>query len=157
LKGLSRQSVSQIKIAFIYHQRKIGNCCLFPKYKIAKELGKTIGSNRVLTKRRKEEKKRKFFNQKVEKLLTNKNMNMNQKGFANIALIVVIIILVGAVGYFAFVKKSEPVTQQPATTQTTTAPTTQASPAPQGETSNWKVYRNDKYGFEFINTPASFI
>ncbi len=33
-------------------------------------------------------------------------MNMNQKGFANIILVVVIVILVGAVGYFAFVKKS---------------------------------------------------
>ncbi|MDO8591044.1 MAG: hypothetical protein Q7R65_03660 [bacterium] len=37
---------------------------------------------------------------------------MNQKGFANIILVVVIVvILVGAVGYFAFVKKSEPVAQ----------------------------------------------
>ena len=43
---------------------------------------------------------------------------MNQKGFANIALIVVIFILVGAVGYFALVKKSEPVAQQPTPTQT---------------------------------------
>jgi hypothetical protein len=40
------------------------------------------------------------------------NMN-NQKGFANIILVVVIVILLGAIGYFAFVKKSEPVAQQP--------------------------------------------
>lgn len=34
---------------------------------------------------------------------------MNQKGFANIILVIVIVaVLVGAVGYFAFVKKSEP-------------------------------------------------
>ena len=33
---------------------------------------------------------------------------MNQKSFINIILVVVIIIFVGAVGYFAFVKKSEP-------------------------------------------------
>jgi hypothetical protein len=41
---------------------------------------------------------------------------MNRKGFANIVLIVVIIILVCMVGYFAFVKKSEPVAQQPTPT-----------------------------------------
>lgn len=40
-------------------------------------------------------------------------MNMNQKGFANIILVVVIVVLVGAVGYFVFVKKSEPVSEQP--------------------------------------------
>ena len=32
----------------------------------------------------------------------------DQKGFANIVLIVVIVVLVGTVGYFALVKKSEP-------------------------------------------------
>lgn len=42
---------------------------------------------------------------------------MNQKGFANIVLIAVVVILVGAVGYFAFVKKSEPVAQQPTPSQ----------------------------------------
>ncbi len=35
-------------------------------------------------------------------------MNMDQKGFANIILVVVIVVLVCAVGYFAFVKKSVP-------------------------------------------------
>ena len=39
-------------------------------------------------------------------------MNMNQKGFANIILIVVIVAIAGMVGYFAFVMKSEPVVQQ---------------------------------------------
>ena len=38
---------------------------------------------------------------------------MNQKGFANIALIVLVVVLLGVVGYFAIVKKSEPVAQQP--------------------------------------------
>ncbi len=41
---------------------------------------------------------------------------MNQKGFANIILVVVIIILVGIVSYFSFVKKSKPVVQQPTPT-----------------------------------------
>ena len=41
------------------------------------------------------------------------NNYMNQKGFANIILVVVVVvILLGAVGYFVFVKKSEPTTQE---------------------------------------------
>ena len=54
---------------------------------------------------------------------------MNQKGFANIILVVVIVILVGAVGYFAFVKKSEPITQQPAPTSTSSTQTPTPTPS----------------------------
>ena len=47
---------------------------------------------------------------------------MNQKGFANIVLIVLAVILAGAVGYFALVKKSpsenQPTNNPPATTPT---------------------------------------
>jgi len=53
---------------------------------------------------------------------------MNQKGFASIILVVVIVILIGAVGYFAFVKKLEPIAQQP--TPTTTPTKTPVSPTP---------------------------
>jgi len=74
-------------------------------------------------------------------------MNMNQKGFANIALIVVIVILVGAVGYFAFVNKSEPITGQPTPTPTQTNTAVSPTPTPQGETANWKTYRDTTYGF----------
>lgn len=59
-------------------------------------------------------------------------MNMNQKSL----LIVVIIILVGAAGYFAFVRKSEPVAQQPSPTS-----------APKDETANWETYYNNEYGY----------
>ena len=62
---------------------------------------------------------------------------MNQKGFTNIILVVVIvIILVGSVGYFAFVKNSEPIVQQPTPTssQIKTLATTQT---PKVETTNW--------------------
>ena len=52
---------------------------------------------------------------------------MNQKGFANIILIVLIVILIGSVGYFVFVKKSEPVAQQPTPTST---PTSMVTPTP---------------------------
>ena len=77
-------------------------------------------------------------------------MNMNQKGFANIILIVVIVILVGAVGYFAFVKKSEPVAQQPTPSVTTQTPTSQQpSPTPVSETANWKTYRSETFEFKY--------
>ena len=48
---------------------------------------------------------------------------MKQKGFANITLIVVVVAIVAVGGYFAFVNKSEPVTQN----QTTTTPTPTSS------------------------------
>ena len=82
-------------------------------------------------------------------------MNTNQKGFANIILVVVIVILVGAVGYFAFVKKSEPIAQQPTPTptQTTTPTKTPVSPTPtptpKDETVNWKAYADNTIGLSF--------
>jgi hypothetical protein len=48
---------------------------------------------------------------------------MNQKGFINVILVVIIIVLAGALGYFTLVKKSPQVTQQtpmPTPTLTTT-------------------------------------
>ena len=50
-------------------------------------------------------------------------MNMNKKGFANIILVAIVVILVSVAGYFVFVKKSFQVTQQP----TTPAPNQTAS------------------------------
>ena len=73
---------------------------------------------------------------------------MNQKGFANIILVVVIVILVGAVGYFAFVKKSEPVAQQPTPTPIQTKTST-PTPTTKDETSSWKTYTNSSVGFSF--------
>ena len=72
-------------------------------------------------------------------------MNMNQKGFANIVLIVLVIIIAGAVGYFALTKKSEPVAQTPSPI-TSTSPTRTTSPAPtptpvvKDETVSWNSY-----------------
>ena len=39
-------------------------------------------------------------------------MNMNQKGFVNTALIVLIVVVVGTIGYFMFAKKQAPFVQQ---------------------------------------------
>ncbi len=71
---------------------------------------------------------------------------MNQKGFTNIALVVlVIIILLGVVGYFTLMNKpASP--NNVINQQQTNNPVT---PTIQDETVNWKTYRNDKFGFEF--------
>ena len=66
---------------------------------------------------------------------------MNKKGFTNIALTVLIVVIVGVAGYFAFVKKSD---QASAPTQ----PNNQPTPALQDEIASWETYRNEKYGFE---------
>jgi len=76
---------------------------------------------------------------------------MNQKGFANIILISVIVILVGATGYFVFVKKSEPIAQQPTPNQTKTP--VSPAPTPTSKPTNLKTYTNTQYGFEFMYPP----
>ena len=79
---------------------------------------------------------------------------MNQREFSNIILVVVVVILVGVVGYFAFVKKSEPVTQQTLTPTSSLTPTATSvktaalSPTPSPVVkSGWKTYANSKYKF----------
>ncbi|OGZ43659.1 MAG: hypothetical protein A3C80_04560 [Candidatus Ryanbacteria bacterium RIFCSPHIGHO2_02_FULL_45_43] len=86
---------------------------------------------------------RKFFN------------HMNQRGFANMVLVVVIVILVGAVGYFMFVKKFEPGSQQPTPTPTQTNTAVSPTPTPQSETAQWKIFTNTEYKYR-INYPPDW-
>ena len=72
---------------------------------------------------------------------------MNQKGFANIVLIVVIVILVGAVGYFALVKKSPPIVQQ----MPTPTPTSQI-PSPSLQT----ACKDEQQGTPVITSLSSY-
>lgn len=83
-------------------------------------------------------------------------MANHQKGVANIILIIVIVILMGVIGYFALVKKSSERTRQTSTPNPN--PTeTQKSPTPTAtiSTANWKIYRNNLYGFE-VKYPATW-
>jgi len=68
---------------------------------------------------------------------------MNQKRFVNIILVVLIVVFVGVVGYLTLVKKPEAPTTTNQPQPTTTIPITQDT------TDNWKIYRSEKYGFEF--------
>ncbi len=83
-------------------------------------------------------------------------MNMNQKGFANIVLIVLVVILAGAVGYFALVKKSPTPTNETQQinnlpTQQTSPPSTTQTPSPSSQTNNpgWKKYSGTSLEFEY--------
>ena len=70
---------------------------------------------------------------------------MNKKGFTKIALVVLIIVLLGVVGYFTLIKK--PASPNTAVNQQQT--NNPVTPTAQDTTANWKTYRNDKFGFEF--------
>ena len=60
---------------------------------------------------------------------------MNQKGFTNIVWAVIIVILLGIVGYFTFVKKSETILKD--------------------ETESWKTYSNIRYSYA-IKYPSNW-
>lgn len=80
---------------------------------------------------------------------------MNRKGFSNIILVVIAGILVGAVGYFAFIKKSEPIAQQsPKPTPTQTQKPASPTPTPD-KTTNWKTYTDSNLNYSFQYPPAS--
>ncbi len=78
-----------------------------------------------------------------------------QKGFANIALVVLVIVLAGAVGYFVLFKKSPEVAQKTNTPTLTPTQTKTQNPTPKDEIMNWKIYTNTQYGFE-VRYPDTF-
>lgn len=83
----------------------------------------------------------------------------NQKGFVNIAFIVLVVIIIGAGGYFAFIKKTEPTNQPMQTPQTPTPSAAQTQNdnsqiTAQDKTSSWNKYTNIKYGIKFKYPPS---
>ncbi|MEK7560074.1 MAG: PsbP-related protein [Patescibacteria group bacterium] len=66
-----------------------------------------------------------------------------QKGFANIVLIVLVVILTGIAGYFVLVKK--PVS--PTTETNQPQATTQTNTTSQDEMANWKTYTDSQNGY----------
>ena len=88
----------------------------------------------------------------------------SQKGFANIVLIGVVVVLVGVVGYFAFLKKSEPVAEQALTpTPTSQTPTPKIATqnisnifqSESGGCSNIFVYKTNKDNTTGISVSAN--
>ena len=81
-------------------------------------------------------------------------MPNSQKGFASIAVIIVILIVAGAVGYLLLMRQSAPPTPAPVPTPTPQAtapvptPTPKSTSATQAETSI--EYKNTQYGFSLI-------
>lgn len=86
-------------------------------------------------------------------------MRKSQKGFANIILIAIVVLLVGALGYVTLVKKSEPIgKEQSSITENTQSvlPTTTvtANIPPQIDVpAGWKTYTNNRFGFELKYPP----
>lgn len=81
-------------------------------------------------------------------------MKKAQKGFANVILIALVVVLVWALGYFTLVKKSELVEKQ--TEQNHVVETVPVdSPTQVDKTLGWKIYANSTYGFE-VRYPGSY-
>lgn len=81
--------------------------------------------------------------------------NSQTRGFVNIILIIVVVVLAGVLGYVALVKKSAPTEQQrPSSIEENTQSTLPATtvntniPTQVDETADWKTYTNAQYGFQ---------
>jgi len=77
---------------------------------------------------------------------------MNQKGFVNIIVIVLIVVLAGAVGYFALTKKSEPVISNvppvtPSATSSNSSPNATSTGIPKVESPKKPVEQKSTYPF----------
>jgi len=69
---------------------------------------------------------------------------MSQKGFIKILIIAIVVIIIGAIGYFTLVKKPPTI---PSEEQKTYIPSEEEI-TPADETPDWQTYRNEEYGFE---------
>ena len=72
----------------------------------------------------------------------------NQKGFANIILIGVIVMILGVVGYFTLFKKLS-TNEQPTTQQPVQTPVTTKSENKTGDSKDWLNYSNSELGIAF--------
>lgn len=80
-------------------------------------------------------------------------MNKNQKGFANIVIAVLAVLILGGAGYWYATHYQK--SGQPITNPIQVAPLSTPSPTPTtNETAGWRTYNNTKYGFS-ISFPAN--
>ncbi len=78
---------------------------------------------------------------------------MNQRSFVSIILVIVIVIVIGTVGYFVFIKKSEPIIQRSASTSTLTSNTPKSDlsqiPVSDSNSAGVKTFLSQKLGVKF--------
>jgi len=84
---------------------------------------------------------------------------MNNRGFAPIAVIVLVVIAVGVMGYFLIANKSTTLPSQTSTnqTQTTNPHPTSVEPTSASIPANWKTYRSQQHQFEFMYPNELFL
>ena len=86
-------------------------------------------------------------------VLQRKGIVRSKHGFVNVVLIITMAMLIGAVGYIVVTKnRSAPVVPSQTSvdaTQTANPTSTPDQSSPINKIANWKLYRNDEYGFEF--------
>ncbi len=71
---------------------------------------------------------------------------MKQKGFAHLIILVVVLLILVSLVVFYFMSKSDKKLPVPHQISVQNTPIPPASPTP--TPSPWKIYKNDKYGFE---------
>ena len=76
---------------------------------------------------------------------------MNQRGFTTIVWVVVVVVLVGAIGYFVVAKKPNSINQQstPASEVSSADKTPTEATASNEEATSLTVYNNTKYNYSF--------
>lgn len=85
---------------------------------------------------------------------------MNQRGFINIILVVLVVVLAGVVGYVTLVKKPTTIREEPTNAQNIqpippTSAIKESTFESKDETINWKVCNNIKSGYE-IQYPSNW-
>jgi hypothetical protein len=83
---------------------------------------------------------------------------MSRRGFVNIYLVLIIVILAGTLGYFALTRKQGEVTPQTTTTPVATQISRSPMPTPSvaDEVMNWNTYQDKQYGFG-IKYPSQWL
>ena len=75
--------------------------------------------------------------------------NKSQNGFASIVLVVALVVVFGAAGYFVWQRQAMPVQETEMEIKTEQEVAEVVVEENDSETAGWKIYRNEEIGFEF--------